>query len=147
VIQWLSAGLAFAAIVAFALLFSVGIVQVWIATSGSPPHYDQPFLDLATGIGTFVGGVVAVAFGIKPTSQPNQSMLRRNLASLGAVPFVPTDLRPFLGGLYAVVYVALGIAAVATWIVHPNESSDLVKNFAVTFVGLALPIIGAYFRT
>lgn len=145
VIQLLSAALAFIAIVAFAIMFGAGITQVWTASAGSPARYDQVFLYVATGIGTFVGGVVAVAFGVKP--QPsNQPMVIRKLTTLGSVPFVSSSLRPFLGGLYAVVYFAFGVVALATVLIHPGESSDLVKNLAFTFFGLALPIAAAFFN-
>lgn len=147
VIAWLSAVIAAGALVAFAVIFGLGVVQVWSAPVGMPPHYDEPFLGFATAIGAFVGGIVAVAFGIKPAPQPNQTILVRNLGSLGAVPLVQDQARVVLGALYAIVYVALGFAAVATLLVHPHELSDLVTNLATTFLGLALPIAGAFFST
>ena len=147
VIEWLSAAIAASAIVAFAVIFTLGVIQVWSAPSGTPPRYDEPFLGFATAIGAFVGGVVAVAFGVKPPPLPNQTILARNLSSLGAVPSVRDELRPALGAVYAIVYVALGLAAIATLLVHPHELSDLVKNLATTFLGLALPIAGAFFSS
>jgi hypothetical protein len=44
------------------------------------------------------------------------------------------------------VYIVLGIAAAVTWVFNPNETSALVKNLAVTFVGMAIPIVGGFFR-
>lgn len=145
VIEWLSAAIAAAAIVAFAVMFGIGVIQVWSAPTGTPPHYDEPFLGFATAIGAFVGGVVAVAFGIKPPPQPNQTILVRNLGSLGGMPLAQNEVRPILGAIYAIVYVAVGLLAVVTLAAHPHELSDLVKNLATTFLGLALPIAGAFF--
>ena len=146
-IEWLSAVMAAAAIVAFAVIFTLGVIQVWSAPSGMPPRYEEPFLGFATAIGAFVGGIVAVAFGVKPAPQPNQTILVQNLSSLGGVPNVRDEIRPVLGAIYAIVYVALGLAAVVTLLAHPHELSDLIKNLATTFLGLALPIAGAFFST
>ncbi len=60
---------------------------------------------------------------------------------------VQADLRPVLGAVYVIVYVALGLASIATLLAHPHELSDLVKNLATTLLGLALPIAGASFST
>jgi hypothetical protein len=147
VIAWLSAAIAAGALVAFAVIFGLGVVQVWSASAGQPPHYNEPFLGFATAIGAFVGGIVAVAFGLKPAPQVNQTILVQNLRSLGAVPLVQDQARVVLGALYAIVYVALGFAAVATLLAHPHELSDLVTNLATTFLGLALPIAGAFFSS
>src|SRR5207245_10488843 len=104
VIEWLSAAIAAAAIVAFAVIFTLGVIQVWSAPSGTPPRYDEPFLGFATAIGAFVGGVVAVAFGVKPSHIPNQTILVRNQRSLGAVPSVRAELRPTLRAVKARAY-------------------------------------------
>lgn len=55
--------------------------------------------------------------------------------------FGPKEL---IGSAYVIVYLVLGIVAVTTWIAHPNEITGLVKNLALTFVGLLIPIASAY---
>jgi hypothetical protein len=52
----------------------------------------------------------------------------------------------FIAIAYAGVYVLAGIAAVVTWITHGTETSSLVKNLAVTFLGLAIPQVSAAAR-
>ena len=147
IVQWIRVGLVFLAIVGFALLFGAAIVAVWGAGSGKPPQYSEPYLYVATGLAALVGGIFAVAFGLKKQmGATSRSGFSGNFSSLGAVPNVPPEVASVLGGVYAVVYVAVGIAAVATWVIHPNEISDLVKNLGTTFLGLALPIIAAFFQ-
>jgi hypothetical protein len=74
------------------------------------------------------------------------ALVGSNLSSLGSVPALSDDMQAILGGVYALVYVIVGIAALTTWVFHPNEISDLVKNLGTTFLGLALPIVTAFFR-
>jgi hypothetical protein len=140
--------LVFLTIVGFAVLFATAVTQVWQAAPGKPPQYSEPYLYVATGLAALVGGIFAVAFGIKQVQagQPPQSMVGHNFSTLGSIPNVPPTATTILGGIYALAYVALGVAALTTWVLHPNEVSDLVKNLGTTFLGLALPIVGAFLQ-
>jgi hypothetical protein len=141
--QWIRVGLVFLAIAAFAVLFTMAIVQVWQATPGKPPQYSDPYLYVATGLAALVGGIFAVAFGVKKTSGGPSTT---NFTTLGSLPSGPVSAAAILGGIYALVYVAVGVAALATWVLKPDEVSDLVKNLGTTFLGLALPIVAAFFQ-
>jgi hypothetical protein len=148
ILQWIRVGLVFLAVTAFAALFAAAITQVWQASNGKPPQYTEPYLYVATGLAALVGGIFAVAFGVKQatTDSKSQSLVGHNLRALGSLPNVPPNAATVLGGIYAFAYVALGIAAMTTWVLHPNEISDLVKNLGTTFLGLATPIVAAFFQ-
>ncbi len=148
ILQWTRVGLVFLTIVGFAVLFAMAVTQVWQAAPGKPPQYSEPYLYVATGLAALVGGIFAVAFGVKQqqAGQPSQSMVGHNLSNLGSLPSVAPTPATVLGAVYAFAYVAIGIAALTTWVLHPNEVSDLVKNLATTFLGLALPIVGAFLQ-
>lgn len=151
-IQWIRVGLVFLALMAFAVLFGAAITQVWTAHHGRPPEYGDPYLYVATGLAALVGGIFAVAFGAKSsTSTPPTTMapaiVGSNLSNLGSVPALTESTQTILGAVYALVYVLVGVAALTTWVFHPNEISDLVKNLGTTFLGLALPIVAAFFRS
>ena len=46
----------------------MAIVQVWQADPNKPPQYSEPYLYVATGLAALVGGIFAVAFGVKKVS-------------------------------------------------------------------------------
>ena len=151
-IQWIRVGLVFLALVAFAVLFGAAISQVWTAHHGRPPLYADPYLYVATGLAALVGGIFAVAFGAKsssstPSGTVMPTMVGTNLGNLGSVPALTESMQTILGAVYALVYVLVGVGALTTWVFHPNEISDLVKNLGTTFLGLALPIVAAFFRS
>jgi tryptophan-rich sensory protein len=133
------------ALVAFAVMFGSDIVRVWSAPAGRPPADNQAFLYIATAIAALVGGFVALSFGIKPKSSAavvQGSLLRRNVHSLGKLLMLsPGEV---IGSAYLVIYLAIAVAACATWAYHPDETTPLVKNLALTFVGLIIPIVSAY---
>jgi hypothetical protein len=143
VIQVLKAAIALVAIVAFACMFGYGMYNVWrnVASSDS-----QPYLYVATSLATLVGGIVAVGFS-QPPPKPSGSLAQDSFAGLGKFAVAQRDLNwaAILGGTYAVVYVVLGIAAIATWVIEPNSITTLIKNLATTFLGMALPIVSAFF--
>jgi len=135
----------FLAVAAFAVLFGIAIAQVWSAQAGKPPQYSQSYLYVATGLAALIGGIFAAAFGLKTQdpktpNMPAQQLNFRTLASVSGTAGV------ILGAVYLVVYLVVGIGALVTWVIHPNEISDLVKNLGTTFLGLALPIVAAYFQ-
>src|SRR5258707_284146 len=116
VIQILKAAIALVAIVAFAWMFGYGMYKIWknIASSDS-----EPYLYVATSLATLVGGIVAVGFG-QPPPKPSGSLTKDSFAGLGKLAAAQQDLNwaAILGGTYAVVYVVLGIAAIATWVIE-----------------------------
>jgi hypothetical protein len=143
VIQVLKAAIALVAIVAFAWMFGYGMYKVWNKIA-SPDN--EPYLYVATSLATLVGGIVAVGFG-QPPPKPSGSLPKDSFAGLGKLALGQKDLNwaAILGGIYAVVYVVFGIAAIATWVIEPNSITPLIKNQATTFLGMALPIVAAFF--
>lgn len=147
-LRWITVIVVFLAIVAFAALFGAAIAQVWTAAAGKPPQYSQPYLYVATALAALVGGIFAVAFGVKtPDPKTNLSTQQLNVHTLASAPGQPPMVSIAVGTLYLIVYLALGIAALVSWVIHPSEISDLVKNLGSTFLGLALPIVRAFFDT
>jgi hypothetical protein len=146
IVRGLTILLALGGIVAFAWMFGWGIYKVWFRNSAAD---SEGFVDVATAVAALVGGIVAVGFS-QPSMKPATGRLRRlrsGFRGLGAFAAqVNWDWEAVLGGLYAIIYVLLGILAVVTWVAGPADPTPpLIKNLATTFLGLALPIITAFF--
>lgn len=127
-LQSLTVVLAFVLICFFAGLFGWSVIQTWRAAPGSPPTYSDAFVYVATALAALVGGIVAFAFG----------QAKGTAATL--------DWLAILTGVYAVVYVVLGLLTLLTWVFKTRETPVLLKNLATTFLGLAIPIVAAFFR-
>jgi hypothetical protein len=174
VVAFLKGFVVFAALVGFASMFGVGIYQTWTAAADHPPVFNEPFLYVATTIAALIGGIVAVGFGQKPpvpgppqgpSIETSRSTLMRSqhgqigldpriLASLSITSLArllltaaanPKLWQKILASLYALIYFFWGLASVLTWVVHPSEAPDLVKNLATTFLGLAIPVAAGFF--
>jgi hypothetical protein len=146
----LTAAVVLVVLLLFAVLFGLAIVSVW--QSSSKPGYNEGFLYAATALATLVGGVMAVAFNVRPPA-PSPPLTSSPPPPPGPLPIIhaaidrlPPALPAILATLYVVVYMVLGLAAVITWVVRPGQTSDVVKNLATTFLGLALPIVSSFFR-
>lgn len=127
-LESLTVGMAFLLICFFASLFGWTVFQTWRAAPGNPPKYSDAFVYVTTALASLVGGIVAVAFG-----QPQA--LARSL-----------DWLAILTIIYAAIYVVFGILALTTWIFRTRETSALLKTLATTFLGLAVPVVTAFFR-
>jgi hypothetical protein len=140
-------------LIGFAVLFGIAITQVWL--SNSMPTYNPGFLYVATGAATLVGGVMAVAFNVRPPGsssvrapdgQPGPGGPAPLSVVLRVVHAVADQMPGILATIYVAMYLAVGVAAIVTWVGRPDVTSDLVKNLATTFIGLVLPITGSFFR-
>ena len=146
--------LAFATIVAFVGIFGLGVFQTWVAPSGQPPPYSQAFLYVATLLAALVGGTVLVGLGESPKPQPPIQMgkpnLRQRLATLlhGLFGFLRgyENWQLILQVVFAGAYVLMGLLAVGTWMFRTEETADLLKNLATSFMGLAVSIVPGLFR-
>jgi hypothetical protein len=106
----------------------------------------------ATTLAGFIGGVVAVGFGVKvPRANVNASdtqkkKLRRSFEGLGnMVPgATPPRGRHLIAALYTTIYAAIGGYAWVVWFFHPRPRliPDVIDDFAS--VRLALVIGAAY---
>jgi hypothetical protein len=86
----------------------------------------DPYTYVATVLVGLVGGVVAVLFG-----------QRIDLAAV--------SWKELLSGLYAIAYTLMGVASVVTWMFKSCESV-LVKSLALSFLGLLVPVVTAFFK-
>jgi hypothetical protein len=167
VVRALVALIALGAIIAFAWLTWIACQEVMDAADGVAPTPSDAFVYVATAIGALVGGIVAVGFGVPappsgptpgtptpgtptpgtPTPGPNPSLLKTSVDALGSLALpIASAIRAVIGSIYAIVYVGFGIFAGVVWVGNSNETSDVVKNLAVTFIGLVIPIVAGYAR-
>jgi len=129
----------------FAIVFVYAIVQVW--QSSTEPTVSEGLLYAATGLATVVGGAVAVAVSVRPGAAGGAKVPGDQLAGSPLVIRIIADQLPnVLNIVYVVVYAAVGVAAVVTWVTHADVTTDLVKNMATTFLALAIPTAGGFFR-
>lgn len=162
---------AFAALVGFVYMFGTGIVDTFTAPTDAPPKvYDEAFLYVATVLAGLVGGLVAVGFGQKyalgefkkddgtegtkikvastnDVTEATASVTMLKFVSLGnlVMPSISINARAILASIYTLVYILCGVGAVFIWATRAAQTPDLVKNLATTFLGLALPIVIAWF--
>jgi len=133
-----------AVLVLFAIVFGYAIVQVW--QSSTEPTVGEGLLYTATGLATVVGGAVAVAVSVRPPATAELVRTPAPAAPLAVIHAVVDRLPSVVNVIYVVVYAVVGVAAVITWVTHPNVTTDLVKNMATTFLALAIPTAGGFFR-
>jgi hypothetical protein len=104
----------------------------------------------ATSLAGFIGGIVAVGFGVKVprsavgASDTAKKKLRRSFEGLGNMVPGPTPPRgrKLIAGLYTAVYAGIGGYAWVVWFFHPRPRlvPDVVDDFASVWLGL---VIGA----
>lgn len=135
-IAFVVAALALLSIAAYAIVSGIAILAVWNAV-GSAPTPGEPLTYLFTALAGLVGGIVAVAFGVSSETEKLGGL--SNLSTAGA------SAKDWIGGVYVVVYLVVGIAAVVTWSLRDPLTSELVKNLAMVTVGMIIPIVAGYF--
>jgi hypothetical protein len=100
-------------------------------TMGQPDDIKDPYSYVATALSTLVGGVVTIIFGQSPP---------QTLADI-------KWWKALIQTIYTGVYFIYGIAGVVAWVGSPTFCpSILVKTLALTFLGLVIPIVGAFLR-
>lgn len=130
------AALALLSIAGYAIVSGTAILAVWNAI-GSAPTPGAPLTYLFTALAGLVGGIVAVAFGVSPQTGKLGGLSNLSTAGMSA--------KDWIGGVYVVVYLLVGLTAVVTWFIRDPLTSDLVKNLAVVTVGMIIPIVAGYF--
>jgi hypothetical protein len=119
---------------AFIWLFGEPLWDQLFAQNFQPtPPADEaadPKTFLATAVAALVGGVAAAFLGVE----------------LPRKKFVAEDwtFPDLVRAVYVIVYIIFGAAAVVAWIKHGNSTEILIRNLAVTFIGLVTPAVGAY---
>jgi len=128
------AALALLAVTAYVLLGTSAIREVWDAkTTPTPGDAFTYFMNGASGL---IGGIVAVAFGVKRTTA---------LRSLSEFTTAGISAKQVIGAVYITAYVGIGIASGVTWWANGDVISDAVKSLATTFGGMVIPIVAAFF--
>lgn len=125
-------------------------------TTVAVPPLREPLTYLANSLNGLVGGIVAVGFGVSPPSSGSTglaSLVTRNIIGLGS--FIvenqsqagPARLnaKQFIGALYALIYILVGIAAIVVWASDDNPP-ELVKTLAMVSIGMFGAIITAFLR-
>ena len=143
VLQGLQAFLALAVLAAFVAVAGDGILDS-LGARAARPTYPESLLYVTTGVSALVGGVVAAAFGAAPA--PSQGPLQPPTIFGPASTPALARVGRWVASAYAVAYVLVGVAAVAVVAVRGSLAADHVSALASTFLGLALVIVGAFFR-
>jgi hypothetical protein len=149
-ITYLTAFVVFVVIVAFAFVYGL---EIWCSWRPPIPPWILALNNPLNALASLVGGIVAVAFAVKPvaasgTPRSSRHRLRTNFVSLGALvtPIGSDELKAIMGTIYAVAYVLLGFAAIGTWAyLGTGGTSPDVKGLATNFAGMIAPIVLAFF--
>ena len=143
--------MAAAAIAGFAAVSIYGLVATCTA-QGSAPSLNQTFLYITAALSSLVGGIFAVAFGVKETSPSpsvdREKLLLSNIQALGEVATPhKSKTGAAIGIIYAVTYFLLGVTAIVVWVLKPDVVADSIKALGATFIGMAVPIARGYFSS
>lgn len=138
-IAYVVAALAVLAILGYAIVGGIALVDVWNAQGDVAPTPGEPLTYVFTALAGLVGGIVAVAFGVSPPGQ--------KLNGLGNVSTAGLSAQQWIGALYVVVYLLVGLTAVVIWFMKEPVTSELVKNLAVVTVGMIIPIVAGFFTS
>lgn len=128
-------------------------------TGKAEPESFKYVLTFITGL---VGGIVALGFGVQPPSSsggaplintPNVSKSRLKFQGLNRL-LKPADSKalgfttdsPTLAYYYALIYIILGVIAVALWVIWNDKTAVSISQMASTFLGMASAILMAFFR-
>jgi hypothetical protein len=146
--KWLTVGVALVALLGFLYFFGGLVITALLASQ--KPSVDTTLTSLATILSGLVGGIVAAGFGQKPPNPPGGGRRwRRNFSALGN--FVQGGLdwgsKEFIGSVYAIVYVVLGVLAIYCAYFRSDLAPDLLKNLANVTLGLFIAIITAFFSS
>jgi hypothetical protein len=100
------------------------------AATEAKQDIDDPWTYVATALAALVGGVAAVFLGVQGE--------RANVA------FAGWNASDWIRLAYVIIYIVYGSVAIAVWVTTGTDTSLLLKNLAVTFLGLVGPAVGGY---
>lgn len=133
--------LAVLGILAYAALAGWSILAV-VNADDTIPTEPPPVTYFLTGLAGLVGGITATAFGV---ADPGRGIGR--LGSLSRLTTAGATSAQWIGTVYVLIYIVVGIAAAVTWFSHWEIVSETVRNLAVVFFGMVIPIIAGWFAT
>jgi hypothetical protein len=103
-----------------------------------PPVFNNAVQYLAPILTALVGGIVAMVFGVTIANPPHGFLE----ASTILLSFKPST---WIFGVYIIGYLLLGAASGVTWVARSAATPPLVKNFAMTTIGLVVAVVSASF--
>ena len=130
-------------ILAFVATFVLEAWRVW--RSSAPPLENPALTYVWTAVSTLIGGVTAVVLNVASPAESGE----RTGGGGATLAFAQAALGSGVGQKFwltvcTFAYVAVGIAAVATWILRQQSSTTLIRTASTTFVGLAIPVVAAF---
>jgi hypothetical protein len=135
----------------FVLAFAYLLGNAMLLTLGATAKltdFSEPYIYVATVLAGLVGGVVAVAFGQKPPGKTTRgAQIAGGMERLGraVLPSEPKEWQTIMAGLYAVIYVLWGAAALIVWFTKGNTiTPELVRNFALIWLGLFVAVVRGF---
>jgi hypothetical protein len=146
-----------AALLTFIVLYAFEIWRAWKGRISPMDPINDRVAYLATAVSGLVAAIVATALSLPPPSTsseppqnkqnpppkteeaPEASVFSMYISELGdtvAGESAEKKWKDRLGLAYVIAYVAIGLGAMATWVVR--DASSLIKAQALTFIGLML---------
>jgi hypothetical protein len=126
------------AITAFAALWIYVLAIVWRASGPNPPVFNDAVQYLAPILTALIGGIVAMVFGVSIATPPHGFLESSQIL----LSFKPST---WIYGVYIIGYLVLGASAGVTWVAKTAVTPPLVKNFAMTTIGLVVAVVSASF--
>ena len=135
-------------VLAFAYLFGNAMLLT-LGAQAKLPDFGEPYIYVATILAGLVGGVVAVSFGQKPPPgrRTRAARVTAGLERLGelVLPAEPMKWQEIMAGVYAVIYLVWGAAALVVWFTKGNIiTPELVRNFALIWLGLFVAVVRGF---
>ena len=113
---------------------------------------NSALMHITSALTGLVGGIVAAAFGVKsedrePTLQ-QQSIREIKFQRVGAYVYPTQDVKTKekMGNLYAWAYIVVGIFSLIVWAILNENATQSITNTGMTFLGMIVAIVGAFFK-
>jgi hypothetical protein len=156
--------LALVIVSAFGLMYLWTIVQT-LRNRANPPTNSPQYVYVATALAGLVGGVFAMVFNehlptetvaTRATDDGSGSpMVQKRivygptsalLALKNSVTPTPDNLLSYVTSAFVAVYLVVGLAAIATWVIASDKTPDLIKNLSLITIGLFIAIARSFFN-
>lgn len=162
-IRFIMGCIALIGVLLFVLAWGTALYRTWkwVPTTDKPKYEpNKPLTYVATAMAGLVGGVVAMQFGVKlPTpplgaAQPGLAIEKqaergpRFIESVvkAVTPAGPENVLSSIATVYVWSYIAIGFAAIATWMFVNEKTPSLIEHMALTWLGLLVLIATNFFQ-
>jgi hypothetical protein len=137
----ISAGVAILALAFWAVIMILGVIHSYNEHS-SAFLTSEGLRYVMPGLTALVGGVLAAVFALPvPTVQR-----LGNLLTADGPRKQKTNLKALIAGSYVIVYLVLGLLALATWIATGAHTVEFVRTVAAAAGGSLIAIATGYFN-